>query len=242
QSALNIDETPFKRGTMKTWLWTFVAGTFTVFVLRPTRKAIVLTSVIGEEFGGAIHCDRAKMYWRYPRLQWCWAHLKRDFQALIDSPDQQLKRLGRDLMRETKVLFAEVARCRDGTITHATLKRNLAPVRREVEALLLRGYGTAAHGMCKELYPHRQHLWTFLSDAEVEPTNNAGERSLRHGVIWRKLSFGTQSARGDRFVETLLTIIETCRQQNQNVLQFVTQALRTQTTPTLLPQSTAHAA
>ena len=242
QSALNIDETPFKRGTMKTWLWTFVAGTFTVFVLRPTRKAIVLTSVLGEEFGGAIHCDRAKMYWRYPRLQWCWAHLKRDFQALIDSPDQQLKRLGRDLMRETKTLFAEVARCRDGTITRDTLKRNLAPVRREVEALLLRGYGTAAHGMCKELFTHKQHLWTFLSDAEVEPTNNAGERSLRHGVIWRKLSFGTQSARGDRFVETLLTIIETCRQQNQNVLQFVTQALRTQTTPTLLPQSTAHAA
>ena len=96
--------------------------------------------------------------------------------------------------------------------------------------------------MCKELFTHKQHLWTFLSDAEVEPTNNAGERSLRHGVIWRKLSFGTQSARGDRFVETLLTIIETCRQQNQNVLQFVTQALRTQTTPTLLPQSTAHAA
>ncbi len=69
-------------------------------------------------------------------------------------------------------------------------------------------------------------LWTFLSDPEVEPTNNAGERSLRHGVIWRKLSFGTQSERGDRFVETLLTIIETCRQQSRNVLQFLTDALR----------------
>jgi transposase len=242
QAALNIDETPFKRGAMKTWLWTFVAGAFTVFVLRPTRKAIVLTSVLGEEFTGAIHCDRAKMYWRYPRLQWCWAHLKRDFQALIDSPDQQLKRLGRDLMRETKVLFAEVARCRDGTITHTTLKRNLSPVRRTVEALLLRGHGTAAHGMCQELYDHRQHLWTFLSDPEVEPTNNAGERSLRHGVIWRKLSFGTQSARGDRFVETLLTIIETCRQQNRNVLQFVTQSLQTKAPSILIPPSTAHAA
>lgn len=242
ESQLNIDETPFKRGRVKTWLWTFVAGSFTVFVLRPTRKAIVLTSVIGEEFGGAIHCDRAKMYWRYPRLQWCWAHLKRDFQALIDSPDQQLKRLGRDLMRETRTLFAEVAKCRDGTITRDTLKRNLSPVRRTVEALLLRGYGTAAHGMCRELFTHKQHLWTFLSDPLVEPTNNAGERSLRHGVIWRKLSFGTQSERGDRFVETLLTIIETCRQQNRNVLQFVTQALQTKTPSILIPQSTAHAA
>jgi transposase len=238
QAQLNIDETPFKRGRVKTWLWTFVAGSFTVFVLQPTRKAIVLTSVIGDNYTGAIHCDRAKMYWRYPRLQWCWAHVKRDFQALIDSPDQQLKRLGRDLMRETKLLFAEVARCRDGTITRETLQRNLSPVRRTVEALLLRGYGTAAHGMCKELYAHKQHLWTFLSDPEVEPTNNAGERSLRHGVIWRKLSFGTQSERGDRFVETLLTIIETCRQQNHNVLQFVTHALQTKTPPILTSHAT----
>ena len=80
--------------------------------------------------------------------------------------------------------------------------------------------------MCKELYNHKEHLWTFLSDPQVEPTNNAGERSLRHGVIWRKLSFGTQSERGDRFVETMLTIIETCRKQGRSVLQFVTQALR----------------
>jgi len=91
---------------------------------------------------------------------------------------------------------------------------------------LLRGFGTAARGMCKELYNHKEHLWTFLADPEVEPTNNAGERSLRHGVIWRKLSFGTQSERGDRFVETMLTIIETCQKQGQSVLGFVTQALR----------------
>ena len=129
-------------------------------------------------------------------------------------------------MRETKKLFAEYAKCRDGTIQHATLRRNLQPVRKSVEGLLLRGFGTAAHGMCKELYNHKEHLWTFLADPEVEPTNNAGERSLRHGVIWRKLSFGTQSDRGDRFVETMLTIIETCQKQGKSVLGFVTQALR----------------
>jgi len=226
QSNLAIDETPFKRGRLRTWLWTFVASSFTVFVLRPTRKAIVLTETIGADFAGSINCDRAKMYFQHKTLQWCWAHLKRDFQALIDSSDNQLKRLGHDLMRETKKLFAEYAKCRDGTIQHATLRRNLQPVRNSVEGLLLRGFGTAAHGMCKELYNHKEHLWTFLADPEVEPTNNAGERSLRHGVIWRKLSFGTQSDRGDRFVETMLTIIETCQKQGKSVLGFVTQALR----------------
>ena len=73
----------------------------------------------------------------------------------------------------------------------------------------------------------------------VEPTNNAGERSLRHAVIWRKLSFGTQSAAGSRFVETLLTVIETCRQQRRNVFAFVTAAIEAhlahQPTPSLLP-------
>ena len=232
QSNLAIDETPFRRGRLRTWLWTFVASSFTVFVLRPTRKAIVLTEIIGADFDGAINCDRAKMYFQYDTLQWCWAHLTRDFQALIDSSDNQLKRLGHDLMRETKKLFAEYARCRDGTINHATLRRNLQPVRKNVEGLLLRGFGTAAHGMCKELYNHKEHLWTFLADPEVEPTNNASERSLRHGVIWRKLSFGTQSERGDRFVETMLTVIETCRKQGRSVLGFVTAAFHQTNTPT----------
>ena len=236
QSNLAIDETPFKRGRLRTWLWTFVASSFTVFVLRPTRKAIVLTETTGADFDGAINCDRAKMYFPHKTLQWCWAHWVRDFQALIDSSDNRLKRLGHDLMRETKTLFAEYAKCRDGTIQQATLRRNLQPVRKNVEGLLLRGFGTTARGMCQELDNHKEHLWTFLSDPEVEPTNNAGERSLRHGVIWRKLSFGTQSERGDRFVETLLTIIETCRKQGRSVLGFVSEALR-QTNTSIRNQS-----
>jgi len=80
-------------------------------------------------------------------------------------------------------------------------------------------------GTCRELYEHRQWLWTFLRHQGVEPTNNAGERALRHAVIWRKLSFGTQSASGSRFVETMLTVIETCRQQGRNVSPFLTNAV-----------------
>jgi transposase len=68
-------------------------------------------------------------------------------------------------------------------------------------------------------------LWTFLRHEGVEPTNNAGERSLRHAVIWRKLSFGTQSAAGGRSVETMLTVIETCRQQRRNAFAFITAAV-----------------
>lgn len=229
QPNLRIDETPFKRGRTKTWLWTFVASSFTLFVMRPTRAASVLIETIGDSdsFRGSINCDRAKMYFQYDTLQWCWAHLRRDFQAMIDSKDGTVRRLGHDLMRETKKLFSEVARCRDGTIRHSTLVRNLRPVRKKVEGLLLRGFGTQANGTCRELFRHRDHLWTFLRDQNVEPTNNAAERSLRHGVIWRKLTHGTRSPRGDRFVETMLTVIESCRQQNRSVVEFVKTALDT---------------
>ena len=79
-------------------------------------------------------------------------------------------------------------------------------------------------GMCRELYAHRDRLWTFLDHDGVEPTNNASERSLRHAVIWRKVSFGTQSEGGSQFVETMLSVIETCRQQKRNVFAFVTAA------------------
>ena len=228
QPQLNGDESPTKEGSAKSWLWTFVAQTFTVFALRGSRAATTISELLGETFAGVMSCDRAKMYWQCGRLQWCWAHLKRDFQALIDSEDQQVKRLGHDLMRPTKELFRHWSRCRDGTLTRRGFERLMKPIRQEIDGLLLRGAFSGnprLTGMCWELVDHRDWLWTFLDVEGVEPTNNAAERALRHAVIWRKLSFGTQSAAGSRFVETLLTTIETCRQQQRNVFQFVTQTV-----------------
>ena len=169
KDRVSIDETATNEQNGKAWLWTFVAQAFTVFAVRATRAATALADLLTDAFQGVVNCDRAKMYWRVERLQWCWAHLKRDFQALYD---------------------------------------------------------------------HRDHLGTFLRVEGVEPTNNASERSLRHAVIWRKLSVGTQSSGGSRFVETMLTVIETCRQQKRNTFEFVTAAvpahLSHQTPPSLL--------
>jgi transposase len=229
QEVLGIEESPTKEGPVKAWLWTCVAPRFTVFALRTTRAATVLQELLGEQFEGAVTCDRAKMDWSLPRLQWCWAHLKRDFQALIDSDDRQVQRLGRDLMRPTRALFHHWSRYRDGTITRAGLKRLMHSIRREVESLPLRGECSGNNrlsGMCRELYDHRDWLWTFVDVEGIEPTNNASERSLRHAVIWRKLSFGTQSASGSRFVETILTVVETCRQQSRNAFDFIGEAVQ----------------
>jgi transposase len=242
QEQLNIDETGTKEANGKAWLWTFVARLFTVFAVRATREATALCAFLGATFRGVVTCDRAKMYWYLGRLQWCWAHLKRDFQAMIDSGDRRAKHLGWRLRAATCELFEHWADYRQGRISWAALRRRMAPVRRKVECLLLRGTqsgNTDVRGTCRELYEHRQWLWTFLRHEGVEPTNNAGERSLRHAVIWRKLSFGTQSASGSRFVETMLTVIETCRQQGRNVFAFLTLAVKAhlahQPVPSLSP-------
>ena len=239
--VLGIDESPTKEARLKSWLWTFVASTSTVFALRTTRAATVLQELLTEAFDGVVNCDRAKMYWKIGRPQWCWAHLKRDFQALIDHPDHRVKRLGRDLMRPTRELFRHWARCRDGTITRVGLLRLMRPIRQEIDSLLLRGVfsgNSKLAGMCEPLYDHRDWLWTFLEVEGVEPTNNASERALRPAVIWRKLSFGTQSAHGSRFVETILTVVETCHRQSRNSFEYLTAAIQAhfagQPTPSLL--------
>jgi transposase len=227
QAVLHIDESPTKEGPARGWVWTVVAKTFTLFACRTSRGADVPKQLLGENYPGIIHCDRAKMYWRFGRLQWCWAHLKRDFQALIDDPCHTRKRLGRDLMRPTKELFALWRRVRDGTISRRTFVLRMQPIRHAVEMLLLRGYFDGrTRGICKELWKHRGHLWSFVDVEGVEPTNNAAERALRHAVIWRKLSFGTQSAAGSRFVERMLTVIETCRRAGRNAFAWLTAAVR----------------
>jgi transposase len=240
QAVLNCDESPTKEGTSKAWVWTFVAAGFTLFACRTSRARAVVTGLLGEAFAGIVGCDRARMYWTLGRRQWCWAHLKRDFQALIDSPCRTARRLGHDLMRPTKEMFALWQKVRDGTLTHRAFRRRMRPIRARVDALLLRGYfEPRLYEVCRELVEHKACLWTFVDVAGIEPTNNAAEQALRQAVIWRKLSFGTQSASGSRFVERLLTVVETCRRQNRDAYAWLTAAvhahLNGQTAPSLLP-------
>ena len=102
-------------------------------------------------------------------------------------------------------------------------------------------------GTCRELLAGERHLWTFVRVEGVDPTNNDAERALRHGVIDRKTSGGTDSESGSRFVERMLTVVATCRQQDRNVLEYLTRCyqahLDRQPSPSLLPpDSTAQAA
>jgi transposase len=237
-----MDESPTKEANQKAWLWTAVAPLYAVFAIFSSRAGTAVGHLLGEQYDGIVNCDRAKMYWQAGHLQWCWAHLKRDIQALIDHPDGQVKRLGHDLMRQVKLLFQHWWDYRAGKISWKAFRRRMAPVRVEVDALILRGAfsgNSRLVGMCEELYKHRDWLWTFVDNEGVEPTNNTAERALRHAVIWRKLSFGTQSAKGSRFVERMLTAIETCRLQKRSIFHYLTETVRAhfanQKAPSLTP-------
>jgi transposase len=242
EKQLFVDESPTKEKRIRAWLWVAVAPLYAVFGVFLNRKRESLRALIGDYSGVILNCDRAKMYLDGTQVQWCWAHLKRDIQSLIDSYDGQVKRLGHDLMRQQKLLFQHWRRYQAGEIDWSAFQNLVQPVRQEFDALLLRGCFSGNRrlmGMCKDLHARRDWLWTFTVVPGIEPTNNAAERALRPAVIYRKLSFGTQSASGSRYLERILTVSETCRLQGRSAYEYLIAAMQASfagtAAPSLLP-------
>ena len=246
----HLDETGWREGRTRAWLWVAVTAWVTVFVVRPSRGAKVAQALLGERFCGILLTDRWSAYTWYPTRgrQVCWAHLLRDFEAMIERGGRS-QELGEGLREQARQMFHAWHRGRDGHCTHAQFRVTMRPIRRAVARLLKAGQtcGLAkTQGVCREVLKVYDALWTFVRVAGVEPTNNAAERAIRPGVLWRKGSFGTQSAPGSRFVEAMMTVVATLRQQHRNVLAYLTQACQAAYTgepaPSLLPaRSESHA-
>ena len=156
--------------------------------------------------------------------------------------------LGDALLTQARQMFTWWHRVREGTLKRSTFRSYMTPLRREVERLLEVGRRCGmpkTAGTCRDILKRREALWTFVQVEGVEPTNNAAERSIRPGVLWRKGSFGTQSAEGSHFVESMMTVVTTLKQQQRNVLEYLTAAceaaLRGEAAPSLLPASAQQA-
>jgi transposase len=243
QAAVYLDETGWREGRQRAWLWTAVTAYVTVFVVRLSRGAKVAHELLGEHFWGYLVTDRWSAYTWYPawRRQVCWAHLLRDIDAMIERGGQSSE-IGEALRVQARQMFHGWHRVRDGTLAHASFAQSMWPIRHEVERLLEMGQTCGVpktEGVCREILKVRQALWTFVRHEGVEPTNNAAERAIRPGVLWRKGSFGTQSAEGSRFVEAMMTVVATLKQQHRNVLDYVTAACEAvlwgEPAPSLLP-------
>jgi transposase len=245
QAVAHLDETSWCQGGKRAWLWVAVTSWVTVFVVRMSRGGHVARELLGETFGGILVTDRYSAYNWYP-VRWrqlCWAHLLRDFEAMRGRSGAS-EQIGEALLAQAHQMFTWWHRVREGTLHRSTFRSYMTPLRREVERLLEAGSrcGVAkTEGTCRDILKRREALWTFVQVAGVEPTNNTAERSIRPGVLWRKGSFGTQSAEGSRFVESMLTVVATLKQQQRNVLEYLTAAceatLRGEAAPSLLPAS-----
>ena len=235
----NVDETGWKQGAAKAWLWVAVTAVVSVFLIRPNRNRAAFDALAGPT-PGVLTTDRFPVYTHLSgdRRQVCWAHLRRDFQAMIDRRNAG-SGIGQDLLFHADILFEHWERVRDGTRTRRWFQRTCAGwLRAEVKGLLESGSASACAktaGTCREILGVEESLWTFARRAGVEPTNNAAERAVRHAVCWRKTSYGTDSERGSRFVERMLTVVASCRQQGRSVLDFLVKAVAGQK-PSLLPQ------
>jgi transposase len=243
QPIAHLDETGWREGRARAWLWVAVTTWVTVFVVRLSRGAKVAEELLGERFCGILVTDRWSAYTWYPTRwrQVCWAHLLRDFEAMIERGGRS-QEIGEALREQARQMFHCWHQVRDGTLTHAQFRVIMRPIRRQVAQLLKAGQSCGVvktEGVCREMLKVYDALWTFVRVAGVEPTNNAAERAIRPGVLWRKGSFGTQSAAGSRFVEAMMTVVATLKQQHRNVLAYMTdvcQAIYTgEPAPSLLP-------
>lgn len=211
----------------------------TVFLIRGRRNRDSFHDLVGPS-PGVLTTDRYAVYTHLDgaRRQVCWAHLRRDFQAMIDRRDVGSE-LGEALLDHAHILAREWRKVRDGTRTRRWFRREVLPwLRDEVELLLDAGVqcgSVKTARVCGELQSVSASLWTFAERLGVKPTNNAAERAVRHAVCWRKTSYGTDSEVGSRFVERILTGVSSCRSQGRDVLDFLTQAITTDQSPAAKP-------
>lgn len=245
QPSAHLDETGWRQGGKRAWLWVAATTWVTVFLVRLSRGGDVARELLGETFSGILVTDRWSAYnWYSVRWrQLCWAHLLRDFEAMIGRGGTS-QEIGEALKSQAHQMFHWWHRVRDGTLSRSSFRSYMSPVRHEVERLLEAGLRCGVpktEGMCRDILKRRQALWTFVHLEGVEPTNNTGERAIRPGVLGRKGSFGTHSEQGSRFVESMMTVVATLKQQERNVLDYLTAAceaaLRDEPAPALLPES-----
>ena len=243
QAAVNLDETGWHEARARAWLWTAAAAGVTVFAIRRHRRREVIGELLGPHCTAIVGSDRYSAYGHLPvaRRQLCWAHVRRTFEEFV-ARGGEAAGVGQRLLAHADLLFTWWHRVRDGTLQRSSFQTYVSDLRARVRFELWYGEQLAdaqTAATCANLRAIEPALWTFVRQPGVEPTNNQAERALRHGVVWRHTSFGTHSPAGSRFVERLLTVHESLRQQGRRVLEYLTcacqAALRQEPPPSLLP-------
>jgi transposase len=223
----HTDGTGWSQAGQALQLWTIATTAVTVFKVITEATTAKLKNLLGR-IKGVMVSDRATAldFWAMRRRQICWAHLLRKFVSFTERAGPAAA-IGRVLLEYTGILFDYYRAYRDGQLSEQAFRLRMAPLRVQVEAVLTRAAQANIRrlsGSCANILAHREALWTFVDNPQVEPTNNHAERELRRFVLWRKRSFGTQSERGNLFAERIMTVAHTARKQGKPLLAYLTAA------------------
>jgi len=248
QAVVYADETGHKVAGERAHLWLAASTLAAIFLIRESRARRCAQELLGASFDGSLVSDRWSAYNIVDtnHRQLCWAHLDRDFTKLSQR-EGRAGEIGDKLLAYVDRMFGLWHLLHEGKRSRRWFQRKMRRVREGVEWELQEGASCGdgrTERVCAGILKFKEALWTFVDVADVEPTNNFAERTLRTAVIWRKLSFGTQSERGNRFVERILTVVATCKLQGRNVLEYVTAAVQShlldQGFPSLVPDHSAN--
>jgi transposase len=224
----HLDETGWKEAGKKRWLWVAATTTTVLFLIHPRRNLDAMTLLLGK-LSGILVSDRWAVYddWDDECRQVCWAHVTRNWDTQSERGGKA-KELGDRWQATQTTVFELWHTFRGGGCTRTELSDRLVPHAEALAEVLHAGTRSrdpvlARH--CERLLERFPMLWLFAAIDGVEPTNNHAERVQRRAVLWRRKSFGCQSPAGCRFVERILTAIQTLRLQKRNALEFLGQCL-----------------
>jgi transposase len=220
----HVDETSWIRDFERCSAWVFATKLVSVFRIAADGKRKTLRKLFPRQHGVLVS-DRASvfLYWSMEARQICWSHLLRLF-IDFSQRDGPAARLGRELNDSAELVFLYWRQLEVGVIDDAEFVRLLNAVRDGMKPCLeraVRANIAEVSGSCANMLEHWEAMWTFIDTPGVTPTNNHAERELRRLVLWRKRSFGSQSDRGDRFVERMMTVTHSLRKQQRNILDFL---------------------
>ena len=240
----HADATSWTRAGKLMSLWTLASTAATLYRILPDGCRDTIRSLFGP-IHGILVSDRATVFtfWSMASRQICFAHLLRKFVAFSERAGPAGK-IGRELLDYTALVFEYWHGYKDGRLTRQQLENWLRPIRFGLEQTLERGEKADIErlsGSCADILAHRDALWTFVAHDGVEPTNNHAELELRGFVMWRKRSFGSQSARGERFAERMMTVVHTARKQGTAVLDFLVRAVTAHSNGATAPRLLADA-
>ena len=212
----NIDETSWRTNGKNYWLWIFINKEVALYIVRKNRSSKVLIEILGNQKGKIIIEDRFSAYNEFARVseckqQICWAHLLRNSKDLAEHYSE-----AKYIHKRLKYIYRNAVK-----LNHKASEEEKEKLLCWMDLIASRSYKSMevykfVKSVCRY---HRDNLFRFADNPEIESTNNRAESGLRPAVVIRKISGGSRSEDGAEVTAKLLSVLQTIKIQTSNPYQ-----------------------